>query len=458
MMVKRLLETAEKGVKLSLQRGAKQVQASAFLVEGGLTRFANSTIHQNLASKKGGVLIKVILEDNRIGFFGTSLMDRVEEAVDRAMKLARASNPNKEFKSLPEPEAWKPIEDSFNAETAECTPDERAERVKEAIKTAHAHSPYVRAVAGRLYTNAIHLAVTNSLGVSASTSLTEAGIKVTVISRRNGSEGFGTAEGYSRRVGDIDSESLAKEAAEKSVGSLNPSKVPLGSWEVILSPLAVGSLLRILSYTAFSARAYIEGRSFIRYHLGERIFDEKLTLRDNSRDPKSLYALPFDGEGVPKEALTLVDGGLVDEGSICHDSLTAGIENKRSTGHALPPFATRYPGRSMPMPINMILKPGDSSLEEMIEETRKGLYITTLHYVNPVKPSEAVLTGLTRDGTFLIERGEISRPVVDMRFTDSLLSALKDISLVGRETKTLVGSVTPPLKLKAFRFVGYTAY
>lgn len=453
-----LIEIAEKGVRLGLKKGVEQAQASTFLVEGGLTRFANSTIHQNMASKRGGVLIKVVLGGRRVGVFGTSFLDRVEEAVERAVKLARASNPNEEFKSLPEPESWRPIEGSFDDETAECRPDYRAERVKEAIERAHAHSLHIRAVAGRIYTNAIYLAVANSLGVSAYSSLTEAGMKVTVISRRGGSESFGTAEGYSKRVRDIDSVRLAEEAAEKSARGLNPQKVSLGSWEVILSPLAVGALLRILSYTAFSARAYKEGRSFIRYHLGEKVFDERFTLRDDPRDSRSLYALPFDGEGVPKKALTLVDGGVVDEGNICHDSLTAGVEDRKSTGHALPPFATRYPGRSMPMPINMILEPGDSNLEEMVEETRRGLYITTLHYVNPVRPSEAVLTGLTRDGTFLIEDGELTKPVVDMRFTDSLLSALRDIPLVGKEIKTLVGSATPSLKLGALRFVGYTIY
>jgi len=457
MSCEHLLEIAERGVRLALGRGVNQAQTSVFLLQGGLTRFANSTIHQNLTSRRGEVLVKVVLEDNRIGLFGTSLMERLEEAVERAVRLAKASNPNREFKSLPEPEAWRPIEDSFDDETARCTPDERAKRVKTAIETAHDRSPDVKAVAGRLYTNAIHIAVANSLGVSASTALTEAGMKVTVISRRAGSEGFGTAEGYSRRMRDIDSGSLAEEASEGSVGSLNPRRVPLGEWEVILSPLAVGALLRVLSYTAFSARAYIEGRSFIRYHLGERVFDEKLTLRDDPRDPRSLYALPFDGEGVPKEALTLVDGGVVDEESLCHDSLTAGVMNRRSTGHALPPF-TRYPGRSMPIPIDMILEPGDSSLEEMMKETRRGLYITTLHYVNPVKPSEAILTGLTRDGTFLVEGGEIAGPVVDMRFTDTLLSALREVPLIGRKVKTLAGSATPPLKLRAFRFVGYTTY
>jgi predicted Zn-dependent protease len=457
MVTERLREIAEKTVEYAVKQKVDQAQASAFMMDNSLTRFANSQVHQNVASKSGGVTIKVVL-DKRISTIQVNTLEEkeIEKAVVQAVKIAKASPPNKEFKSLPEPEKWTPIKGAFDKETASCEPKYRAEKVKEAIETAHSKSRLVRAVAGYFSTGSLAYAVANSLGVSAWADMSISYMKTTVISQSGASEGFGTAEKYSRNVKDIKPSLLAEDAAEKSVKSLNPVKLEPGEYEVVLSPLAVSALMMYMGYIGFSATPYQDGQSFVKYCLNQQVFDGKLTVRDDARNPKTLYALPIDGEGVPKKALDLIKKGVVSENSICYNSFTAGKENKKSTGHALPPIGAYYGER--PMPFNIIVEAGDSTLDEAISETKHGIFVTTFHYVNPVEPTKVILTGLTRDGTFLIENGEISKPIVNMRFTDSMLSAFKDIPMIGKELEMVEETTVPMMKLKKLRFVGISAY
>jgi len=458
MVVERLVEIAEKCVKETIKLGASQAQANTFLIDNALTRFANSQIHQNVASKIGGIIVKAILPDKRIGTFRANTLEEAEigKIAETAIRMAKSAHPNEDFKSLPEPEPWTPIQGAFDSETASCTPDYRAEKVREAIETAHGKSSIVRAVAGYFSTSAIHFAVANSLGVSAYTSLTMASMKTTVISEEDGSEGFGTAEKYSRYIKDINPTILAEDAAEKSVKSVKPIKVQPGEYAVVLSPLAVATIFSYLGYIGFSAVPYQNGVSFVNYFKNQQVFDSKINVKDDARDPRTLFMTPVDGEGVPKKALNLIKNGVVSEESICYDSLRAGKENKKSTGHSLPPLTKGL--FDQPIPFNIIIEPGDSTIEEMIRETRHGIFVTYLHYVNPVEPAKAILTGLTRDGTFLIENGEITKPIVNMRFTDSMLSALKDVPLIGKNVEKVEETTAPPMKLDKLRFVGVSAY
>ncbi len=457
MVTERLLGIAEKTVQYAMRQNIDQAQASGFLLDTTLTRFANSQIHQNVATKKGGVLIKVIL-NKQISTTRVNTLEKeqIEKAVLQAVKIAGASPPNKDFKSLPEPQSWAPIEGTFDEETANCTPMYRAEKVKEAIETAHSKSSIVKAVAGFFSSSSMAYAVANSLGVSASARISSTNMKTTVISKSGASEGFGTAEKYSRRVKDIEPAVLAGDATEKSVKSINPINLSPGEYEVVLSPLASATLLMYLGYIGFSATSYQDGRSFVKYCLNQQVFDGKLNVKDDARDPQTLYATPIDGEGVPKRTSHLISNGVVSEESICYNSFTAGKEGKKSTGHALPPISDFYSER--PMPFNLIASPRDATLEEMVAETKRGIFVTTFHYVNPVEPAKMVLTGLTRDGTFLIENGEISKPIVNMRFTDSMLSALSNIPLIGKKLEMIKATTVPSMKIQKLKFVGISAY
>ena len=457
--LERLKVVAETAVSYAVKHKVDQAQVSTFLNDSALTRFANSQIHQNVAEKSGAVAIKII-RGKKIGTVRVHTLEQkaVEKAVLQAIEIANASSPTKDFKSLPKPQQWTALPDAYDKRTAECDPRFRAERVKEAIEAAHAKSSRVKAVAGFLSTEALGFAVANSLGVLAWADLTAASMKTTVISRSGKSESSSAAEAHSRRVKDIDPGALAADAADKSVQGLNAVKAEPGEYEVVLSPKAVSTLLLFTGFLGFSANAYQDGQSFVKYALNQQVFDRKLTVVDDATDPKTLYAIPVDGEGTPKKKLKLIRNGVVSENSICHNSFTAGKEGKRTTGHA-PPAFTEYAGvGDRPGPGNMIMTAGDATLDEAIEDTKRGIFVNTVHYVNPAEPTRLVLTGLTRDGTYLIEGGELSKPIVNLRFTDSMLSALKAIPLIGKQLKTYDAATVPMVKLTKLRFVGVSAY
>jgi len=459
MDTKELIDLSKKAVKVALKKGADQAQAASFLLDRALTRFANSQIHQNVASRTGGIVVKVVTE-KKIGVLSINALNvgQIEDAVEKALKIARVTPPNKDFKSLPKPQKWAPIKGAYDPKTATCTAGFRADRVKDIIQTAHSKSKHVKAVAGSYSTGASSFAIANSLGVSASAQMSLASVNVTVLSAVAGSQGFGSAEQYSKFVKEIDHIQAAEEAAEKSIKSVKPEKLQPGEYEVVLSPRAVGVFVSFLSFMGFSATTYQDGQSFVKYHLGEQVFDEKLSLRDDARDPLTLYATPVDGEGVPKTPMQLVDRGVVSEKSICYDSFTAGKEKgKKSTGHSPPPIVPLF-GPMRPVPINLIVNAGDASMEDMIRDTKHGIFVTRFHYTNPVDPTKAILTGLTRDGTFLIENGKLGKPVMNLRYTDSMLSALKSIPMIGKELERTGDSTTPAMKLQKLRFTGVTQY
>jgi predicted Zn-dependent protease len=191
--------------------------------------------------------------------------------------------------------------------------------------------------------------------------------------------------------------------------------------------------------------------------IGQRIVDPKISLWDDGLDPAGL-PWPFDPEGVPKQRVDFIEGGVAR--GVVYDSYRAGKEEGRlSTGHALP-----APNAYGPMPTNTFLAPGDATVEEMIASTKRGVYITRFWYTRPVEPARVVITGMTRDGTLLVENGEIAHPVRNLRFTQSYLEALNQVDMIGRERKLLLGMAdigrdsVPALKLDRFTFTGATEF
>lgn len=245
MNTDKLLEIAQRTVKTATKLEVDQVQAVAFLRDTALTRYANSQIHQNVAAKTGGVSIKIVT-DKRIGTLRVNSLEKkqVEDAVKRAIQIAKVTPPNQDFKSLPEAAKWTPIKNTFDKKTAECSPDYRAEKVKAAIDAAHAKSPLVRAVAGSFGIESLMFAIANSLGVSAWAIVSSTQFQTTVISKSKASQGYGSEEQYARKISEIDPVKTAKKAAETSVKSINPTKIPVGEYPVILSPRAADDIHR----------------------------------------------------------------------------------------------------------------------------------------------------------------------------------------------------------------------
>ncbi len=429
---------------------ADQTEVVILAGEEYLTRFANSTIHQNVAETDAEVRIRVVL-GTRVGVVTTNRLDdgALKKAVDNALAIARLQPENPDFKSLPGPRPIPPVR-AFSEATARCTPEQRARGAGTICLLARKAGVVA---SGALTTAVLELAVANSLGVWAYLPTTHADINTVIMS--DSSAGYAAA--LVRGVEDLDFEALGREALDKCLHSQNPRDLEPGEYPVILEPYAVQDLMRMMSWTGFGAVAVQEGRSFMADKIGQQIMDPRVSIWDDGLDPAG-RPLPFDFEGVPKQRVDLIKEGVAC--GVVYDSYRAGKEQgKASTGHALP-----APNAFGPLPLNTFFGPGETSLEEMIQGTERGLYVTRFHYTRPVEPKKVVITGMTRDGTFLIEKGEIAYPVKNLRFTQSYLKALNHLVLIGSVPRLLVGmgglgsESVPALKLSKFTFTGATEF
>ena len=425
--------------------GADGVEVLLLHQWGGLTRFADSAIHQSTFREDTGLRVRAVSE-GRIGVAATNELtkDGAASAARSALELARMAPPDPLFPGLAPPADAEPDLEAFDDGTAEATPTARAEGVVELVGRL---GDGFRA-AGAFETTAMEVALANTEGQFCYTPMTQAQVS-TVVSGPDGGTGF--AEVTSRRTGDIDPGAVGERAFAKARDSRNPRDLEPGRYEVVLEPAAVATVVAFLGYLGFSGRAIAEGRSCFSGRIGERLLSERVTIYDDARSPLTI-GLPFDFEGTPKRRVDLVDAGVVRGG--VHDRRSARQAGTESTGHALPP-----PNPEGSFPLNMFLEPGDASIEDMVASTGRGLLVTRFHYSNVVHPREAVITGMTRDGTWLVEDGEVTYPVKNFRFTQSLLEALREVELVGRETELageffFAASRVPALKLSSFQFTG----
>jgi len=210
-------------------------------------------------------------------------------------------------------------------------------------------------------------------------------------------------------------------------------------------------MLQNLIFMGLSATAVQEERSFMNGQFGKQLLDPRVTIYDDGHDPTSLPQA-FDYEGVPKQRVVMFDHGIAN--AVVYDSYTAAREGKQNTGHALP-----APNPFGPIPLNTMMEAGDASMEELLKGVERGLYVTRFHYTNTVHPVKTLFTGMTRDGTFLIEHGELTSPVKNLRFTQSILNALREVQAIGRERiqcSEYLTVVAPALRIGQFNFTGVT--
>ncbi len=431
---------------------ADQTEAVLMTEDSSLTRFAQSAIHQHVAERNGTLILRVVI-GKKIAVVSTNLLQlpSLKDSLQKAISLAKIQYPNEGFISLPEP---KPIikVDTFSKEIDRLTPDKKVKVIKDLFTIAKEKGLQV---SGAFSQGKVELAVINSLGVEAYQRYSDLFFHLIAGNERNS----GYASFVSRDLDQLDIDSLIIEASEKASQG-EPVQIEPGEYEVILEPYAVSELLSFLGYLGFHALAVQEGRSFFCNELGKKMVDEKVTIYDDGLDPGGLQ-VPFDFEGIPKQKVTFFEEGVAK--GVTYDSFAAGREGKSSTGHAL-----ISPNTEGPIPINLFMKGGDQSLEEMIKSVRRGIYVTRFHYINVVEPMKAVLTGMTRDGTFLIEDGEIKRPIKNLRFTESVLGALSRVSAVSKDRRVcsegtvysrrfVTGVVAPAIKVEGFNFSGVSA-
>ena len=414
-----------------------------------LTRFANNEIHQNVTARRHTLTVQAIV-GRRSGIAATSRLDSsaLRQVADRALAMARLS-PEDESLPDPAPPAEPPALESFVPATASCTPEERASAVAPVMKAAAARDLNS---AGALTTLATTLAVANTLGQFACHAGTYANFTCTVRSP----DSSGWSDRHRRDWRDLDAEALGENAIRKAEISRNPGEIDPGRYTVVLEPNAVAELVSFLAWLGLGAQSEQEGRSFLSGRLGQGITGETVTLNDDACDART-FGRPFDYEGTPRRRVQLIEKGVAR--AVVHDRRTAGKAGVESTGHACPP-----PAVEGPIPYDLVLAGGTHTLDEMIASTERGILVTRFWYNRVVDARRTLITGMTRDGTFLIEGGRISRGLRNLRFNESVLDVLSRVEAFGRDAEpTLfdyVGNtvVAPALKVREFNFTGVTRF
>lgn len=444
----------EKGFrKLADQVLAKsKADQTEILLQAGdsaLTRFANSYIHQNVAESDAAVRLRVVI-GRRTGVATTNDLSAtgLERALETAMLVARLQPENPSLPPMPEPQPV-PQAVAFSEITANASPELRARAVGVFCTLAREKG---LTAAGAFRTALWEMGVANSQGHFAYSVGTVADVNTVIM----GEDSSGYGEAAAVDVRQLDPEALANAAVQKALRSRNPRPLPAGEYPVVLEHYATADIVSIMGYLAFSALAVQEGRSFMAGKSGQQIMSTDVSIWDDGLDPSGL-PLPFDFEGVPKQRVDFVKGGVAT--GVVHDSATALKDGVRSTGHSLP-----MPNPQGPFPLNMFMAPGSDSLDDLIHGLDRGLLVTRFHYTVPVHPAKAVVTGMTRDGTFWVEKGEIAYPVKNLRFTESYLDAFNRVEAIGKESHLMLsrfeigGIRTPAVRLSGFRFTGTTEF
>lgn len=438
-----LLDIATAAVEACPADQAEAVCAEAVEV---VTRFANNVIHQSMADRGREVTVRAVV-GKRIGAASgvISAPREAREVARQAAELARLAGELPDFHSLPGPEPIPQVPPAAAPDCFEASAAQRAEMVRQVLEIAAAHG---LAAAGALSTQVSSIAVVNSLGVRAAHTRSRAHLHV--VMQGEDSAGYAAAEGPS--LADTRPLEVARTAAQKAQLGRNPISLDPRPMTVFFEPVAAAELVSFMALFGFNALQYQEQQSFVCDLLGQQACAPILTLTDDGLDPRT-YVAPFDFEGVPKHRVELIRDGVIN--ALVYDSYTANRVNPpaRNTGHALP-----APNDFGPAPTNLVVSPGGASREELMASIERGLLVSRIHYLNVVHPRQMILTGMTREGTFLIEKGEVVAGVRNLRFTERMVQALGRLTGLGRDGELHGHIWLPPVVIEDFTFTSATEF
>ncbi|MHC4661056.1 MAG: TldD/PmbA family protein [Planctomycetota bacterium] len=414
----------------------------------GLTRFADNSITQNVQELSDGVTFTARF-GNRIGSASTTSVDDVslKRIVSEAERVAKAANPNKELLPFVKQQKYENIL-GFVRKTADAGPDFRAKQVGKVIRTAKQK----KLTTAGIYSNSVaRIGIANTAGLFVSHASSNATTSITMMTKNSA----GWASAGHRDIGRIQLKQAIDTAVRKALESKNPRAVKPGKYTVILEPDAVSNLMLFLAWAGFNGLALYEKRSPFTGMQKKIVANKKITLRDDAYHSLQ-NGMPFDWEGMPKQPITLIDRGRFIDG--VYDRGTAKKAKKKATGHGMP-----QPNMGGAATSNIVLEAGNASMEDMISSIDKGILVTQFHYTNMINPRKLDITGMTRNGTFLIEKGKIKHPVKNMRFTQSVPESLKKVVMVGSEQKNASslfggGFVVPALVIRGFNFSSSTDF
>jgi predicted Zn-dependent protease len=426
--------------------GVTEIEAIVSQDTQALTRFANNAIHQNVAERSTQLSVRPAIE-GRTARATTNRLDRagVRDVVAEAIALTRLNESDADLPPLAEPEKIEDVQRYFET-TALATPEDRARAVADAIGAVAGEG---QTAAGIYSTDESRFALYDSRGVAVSYCETMARFSVTAMAED--SSGWAKASACDRRA--LDPVALARSAARKAAASHHPRELPPGRYTVILEPAAVLDLVGQM-FMDFSGTAIRDGRSFLNDRVGEKLFGENITVFDDARHPLQSGAA-FDAEGVPRRRLTLVERGVVREIAYCRQA--AALAGVAPTGHGFP-----LPNETGEAPMNIVIAGGDTGVDEMVAATDHGVLVTRLWYIREVDPYQKIFTGMTRDGTFLVEGGELSAGVRNFRFNVGLMEMLSNVealsSAVRASGEETFDMVVPAMKVRGFNFTEVTRF
>lgn len=414
----------------------------------GLARFANNKISQHIESGDDELVVRV-QKGKRQGRASCNQMDprTLDQAVRKAIQIAESQREQPNLLELPPPQHYRPL-NHFVERTPRTTPSEKVEQIREVV----ARCQKQKLTAAGIFSHGLQIiGVANSRGLLTFGGYTTASFSLTAMT----ADSSGWAEATHRDIHEIKPLHLTAVAIEKALEGRRPKAVGPGRYTVVLEPAAVAELLLFVAWEGAGALPYQEGRSFLSGKMGKPVMDKRVTLLDDAYHPQTI-GIPFDLEGMPRQRVALIEKGV--GRGVVYDRKTAVKDGVESTGHALP-----QPNTYGPMPLNLIMSGGDSDLSEMIAGTERGLLITHFHYTNLIEPTNLTITGMTRDGTFLIEKGIIKQPVKNLRFTESVARAFNRIEAIGREAiyaQSFWGSgiVAPAVAIRDFNFSSSTRF
>jgi len=442
------LELAERAFRAA---EADQAEALVHSERSGFARFAGSEVHQPTLIRDESVTLRLV-RDGRVGCAVTNRTDDegLREAAQRAAEAADGSPLDPYFAGLQEP-ADVPEVEGYDEGTSALTPEEQADGAARAIAAVDDSGLY-----GYFTSGVTEVALASTTGHAVSQRMTDA--SVLVVAATETESGFAEASAW--RASDLDPAAVAREAAEKARRTSKASEIEAGTYRAVLEPYAFSELLWYFGWSSVGALACLEERSYLSGRIGETVFHQEFSLYDDALDPRGLPKA-FDLEGAPKQRVAIVEQGIARD--VVWDRRTAKRAGggRRSTGHALQPTAQSFG----PVPFNLSVPPGDATLDELVSRVDDGIYVTRLHYLGVVDPREGIITGMTRDGTFRIEGGRVTQPLVNLRFTTSfpalvekLLGLGKEVVLVNRsdfyDERYPFGTLVPHAASEAFTIVG----
>jgi PmbA protein len=425
---------------------ADQTEVLVATADTSLTRFARGISHQNMVSSERGVSVRGIV-GGRTGVASTNQVDdtSIDDVVRHAIEMAALAPADPQQPPLPAGGETHAPEGAYVAETAHADPFVRT-HICDAIFTQADEAGFW--CAGYVSTSSCGVTIANSSGAIASFDGTDAQANTKMVA----GDSTGFAERYSPDVTTVDGNAVGRIAAEKARAAAHPRSVDPGEWTVILEPPAFGELLAYL-VGHFSAQSYDEGSSFCSGSIGRRYFNDGVTIFDDYAHHLA-PGMPFDYEGQPKSRVTLVDRGFVR--NIVTDSYYAHKLNRPNTGHALP-----APNAQGPRALNVVVAGGNATEERLIAETTRGLLISRFWYIRTVDRKRAIVTGMTRDGTFLIEHGRVTGGVRNLRFNQSIVEALANATFANNQTRTggySYSLVVPTARIEKFNFTSRTEF